>query len=74
MGFHLFPPFIFADAALSGRAGNHQLFVITPQKTGRSQGCAMPAAGRASRLFESDFDTTDILAAVDPNCISPVRD
>jgi hypothetical protein len=70
MGLHLFPPLIFADAA----QGKHQLFVVTPQKTGRSQGCAMPAAGKANCLLSRDFGTSSILAAVDWNCISPVRD
>jgi len=34
----------------------------------------MPAAGKANCLLSRDFGTSDILAAVDRNCISPVRD
>jgi hypothetical protein len=30
--------------------------------------------GQGELPFESDFGTSDILAAVDRNCISPVRD
>jgi hypothetical protein len=74
MGFHLFPPLIFADAALSGRAGKHQLFIVTPQKTGVHKDVLCPPRARQTAFFESDFGTTDILAAVDHDCISPVRD
>jgi hypothetical protein len=34
----------------------------------------MPAAGKANCLLSRDFGTSGILAAVDWNCISPVRD
>jgi hypothetical protein len=77
MGLHLFPPLIFADAA-TGPAGFKQANISSlsehRKKTGHSQGCAMPAAGKANCLLSRDFGTSDILAAVDRNCISPVRD
>jgi hypothetical protein len=68
-------PLDSADACPSGRARQTSaIYRNAAKREAATTRCAMPAAGKAICLLDGDFGTSDIVAVVDRECISPVRD
>jgi hypothetical protein len=60
--------------AALGEQGKHPIRNAAKKRTGVHKMCDARRGQGVTAFLGGDFGTSDIVAAVDPECISPVRD